>query len=59
MKYERISSSDETFAYTHLKELTITVQCGDCGIFIPFKIDSHGGDIRIQTYTHKCKEVTE
>jgi uncharacterized Zn finger protein len=52
----QFSADDSAFALTHTKDQSITVECIECGTFIPFRLDTRHDGVHIQIGSHKCPE---
>lgn len=54
--FKQFSSDDSETAFQHFREEVVTVQCGECGESIAFKISGRnsGLNINILTDGHNC-----
>lgn len=54
------AASDSDYAFQHVKEQTIAVECSQCGHYYPFKLAAHGlADIEITLAPHECAKGEE
>jgi hypothetical protein len=54
--FSKTSSDDSESAFKHYREEVLTIQCGECGELIAFKISgrNNGLNINILTDGHNC-----
>ena len=55
--FQKSTSDDSETAYQHHRVEIVTIQCGECGVFVPFKITgrNNGLHLNILTDGHNCE----